>query len=219
MPTTSAPPVAIDDLFALDSPSGSKPNTVNLPAVVGFGHGLWEFVVSNFDSCLSTLLLGEDCVQKLVGKNLILPVTLRDFGKVRQCATVQFYAFLDQFPANPGNHLLAPSIKQPWKCHPTSCGCTTELAVAFYDQSFCAGTPGLNGRDMACCTTADYEYIHGLSDFRFASISERLCSHVRIGSNRHARDGGTEHGLVQKSSAIVAVAVVIGGIRQFVPFR
>ena len=70
-------------------------------------------------------------IEKLVGINLILPVTLRDFGKVRQCATVQFDAFLDQFPTDSGNDLFAPGIKQSRVGDTPSSGGTTQLKASF----------------------------------------------------------------------------------------
>ena len=195
------PACAVDDLLAPHSSTGPKANTVDLPAVIRLRYCLREFVVRDLDAGLGALLFGENRVKKLVGINLILPVTLRDSGEVRKLSAIDFHALLHQLPTDAGDHLLSPRIEQTRKCHTTSRRCAAELTVAFHNECLRSGPPCLNRRDMTSRSAANHKHIHFVGHFRLGRVRDCLSRHMRGRSDGQPRRCRADNGLLQELAA------------------
>lgn len=143
------PTGAVDELAAIDGALGAEADAVDLPAGGGVGDGLGEFVEGDFDPGLSAFFFGEEGVEKLVGVDLVLPVTLGDFPEIGEGALVEFDTFANEFPTDSGDHLFPPSIEESGKGNPAGGHGASELAISFDEHRFGTEASGLDGGDVA----------------------------------------------------------------------
>ena len=188
---------AVDDLFAGHPSTGAKPHAVHLPASLGFRHGLGELIVGDLHARLRTLFLGQQGVGEHVDVHLVVPVPLRHLAEIGQRPLVEFHALFHQFPADAGNDLLAPGIKETRERDATRGHGAAKLAAALHQQNTGPGAPGLQGGNGAGGTAADDKHVNVIRDLGRTRLGRRLGLH-----GGGAGDGGPEQGVLKEVAPV-----------------
>ena len=100
---------------------------------------------------------------------MIGDVALADDGEVLQFAPIDLDGFGDQLPADAGNDLLAPGVKESGKTDATGGGGSAELGIALQQNRLGSHATRLNRCDVTGGSSADDEHID-VEDLRILRV-------------------------------------------------
>ena len=156
-PTTEALPVQYE-LLRRHFDARALAGDAHAPAGGSRGDREGRLVVAELHTSLHARLLGKRGVEIAANPDLMPPVlAARGLREIREIAAAEVHSRFHQLPADAGDHLFAPRVKQAGKIHACGGGRAPELTAGLDEDCARAESAGLDRGDGSGGAATDDE--------------------------------------------------------------